>query len=149
MKSIIFVVCSLLSLSLINHWTFRIHFVHVLYFKLFFVYLEKTVKMNKVFTNRLKEKKYFIILLFRVKSGFDSENLKWLEQLFRQTVGDEMEIKRDDFNKILITKNVRYLFIIYYNTDIIWILRLSFINSCYIFFLLNILTKYTDMYGKK
>ncbi|XP_050436614.1 NADPH oxidase 5 isoform X2 [Adelges cooleyi] len=41
----------------------------------------------------------------RVKSGFDSENLMWLEQLFRQTVGDEMEIKRDDFNKILITKN--------------------------------------------
>lgn len=66
--------------------------------------------MNKVFTNRSKEKKNFIILLFRVKSGFDSENLKWLEQLFRQTVGDEMEIKRDDFNKILITKNVRYLF---------------------------------------
>jgi len=46
------------------------------------------------------------VLLFRVKSGFDSENLMWLEQLFRQTVGDEMEIKRDDFNKILITKNV-------------------------------------------
>ncbi|XP_050535187.1 NADPH oxidase 5 isoform X2 [Daktulosphaira vitifoliae] len=41
----------------------------------------------------------------RVRSGFDSENLKWLEQLFRQTVGNEMEIKRDDFNKILITKN--------------------------------------------
>lgn len=41
-----------------------------------------------------------------MKSGFDSENLMWLEQLFRQTVGNEMEIKRDDFNKILITKNV-------------------------------------------
>ncbi|VVC39275.1 Hypothetical protein CINCED_3A001760 [Cinara cedri] len=41
----------------------------------------------------------------RVKSGFDSENLMWLEQLFRQTVGNELEIKRDDFNKILITKN--------------------------------------------
>jgi hypothetical protein len=44
-----------------------------------------------------------------VKSGFDSENLMWLEQLFRQTVGNEMEIKRDDFNKILITKNVSLL----------------------------------------
>lgn len=44
-----------------------------------------------------------------MKSGFDSENLMWLEQLFRQTVGDEMEIKRDDFNKILITKNVSLL----------------------------------------
>lgn len=51
--------------------------------------------------------------MFRVKSGFDSENLMWLEQLFRQTVGDEMEIKRDDFNKILITKNVSYILIIY------------------------------------
>lgn len=68
------------------------------------------MKRNKLFTYRYKEKKYFVIILFRVKSGFDSENLKWLEQLFRQTVGDEMEIKRDDFNKILITKNVRYLF---------------------------------------
>jgi hypothetical protein len=47
-----------------------------------------------------------------MKSGFDSENLMWLEQLFRQTVGDEMEIKRDDFNKILITKNVSYILII-------------------------------------
>lgn len=35
----------------------------------------------------------------------------WLEQLFRQTVGDEMEIKRDDFNKILITKNVSFIFL--------------------------------------
>lgn len=55
-----------------------------------------------------KIKNYFTV--FRVKSGFDSENLMWLEQLFRQTVGDEMEIKRDDFNKILITKNVSPLF---------------------------------------
>lgn len=48
----------------------------------------------------------FVVIFFRVKSGFDRENLMWLEQLFRQTVGNEMEIKRDDFNKILITKNV-------------------------------------------
>lgn len=47
-----------------------------------------------------------------MKSGFDSENLMWLEQLFRQTVGDEKEIKRDDFNKILITKNVSLAFIL-------------------------------------
>lgn len=51
----------------------------------------------------------FIVILFRVKSGFDRENLMWLEQLFRQTVGNEMEIKRDDFNKILITKNVSFI----------------------------------------
>ncbi|KAI5708571.1 hypothetical protein M8J77_025234 [Diaphorina citri] len=41
----------------------------------------------------------------RPRSGFDKGNLEWLEQLFRQTVGDEKEICRDDFKKILITKN--------------------------------------------
>lgn len=56
-----------------------------------------------------KKKKMNLLIMFRVKSGFDSENLMWLEQLFRQTVGNEMEIKRDDFNKILITKNVSYI----------------------------------------
>nr|XP_018898413.1 PREDICTED: NADPH oxidase 5 [Bemisia tabaci]XP_018898414.1 PREDICTED: NADPH oxidase 5 [Bemisia tabaci] len=41
----------------------------------------------------------------RPRSGFDKSNLDWLEQLFRQTVGSEREIRRDDFKKILITKN--------------------------------------------
>ncbi|KAL1130042.1 hypothetical protein AAG570_012985 [Ranatra chinensis] len=41
----------------------------------------------------------------RKRSGFDKSNLEWLEQLFRQTVGNEKEIRRDDFKKILITKN--------------------------------------------
>ncbi|CAH1394266.1 unnamed protein product, partial [Nezara viridula] len=41
----------------------------------------------------------------RKRSGFDKGNLEWLEQLFRQTVGNEKEIRRDDFKKILITKN--------------------------------------------
>jgi hypothetical protein len=30
-----------------------------------------------------------------------------LEQLFRQTVGNEKEIRREDFKKIVISKNVR------------------------------------------
>ncbi|BES91416.1 NADHypothetical protein oxidase [Nesidiocoris tenuis] len=41
----------------------------------------------------------------RKRTGFDKSNLEWLEQLFRQTVGNEKEIRRDDFKKILITKN--------------------------------------------
>ena len=43
---------------------------------------------------------------FRIRTGFDEDSLEWLEQLFRQTVGNEKEIRRDDFKKILITKNV-------------------------------------------
>uniref|UniRef100_A0A1B6DLA4 NAD(P)H oxidase (H(2)O(2)-forming) n=1 Tax=Clastoptera arizonana TaxID=38151 RepID=A0A1B6DLA4_9HEMI len=41
----------------------------------------------------------------RPRSGFDKKNLEWLEQLFRQTVGNEKEIKKEDFKKICITKN--------------------------------------------
>ena len=45
----------------------------------------------------------------RIRTGFDEDSLEWLEQLFRQTVGNEKEIRRDDFKKILITKNVSLL----------------------------------------
>ncbi|GLH10501.1 Dual oxidase [Gryllus bimaculatus] len=41
----------------------------------------------------------------RPRSGFDKGSLEWLEQLFRQTVGDEREIRRDDFKKIVMSKN--------------------------------------------
>lgn len=48
----------------------------------------------------------------RKRTGFDKESLECLEQLFRQTVGNEKEIRRDDFKKILITKNVSILGVI-------------------------------------
>ncbi|PSN47090.1 hypothetical protein C0J52_23521 [Blattella germanica] len=41
----------------------------------------------------------------RPRCGIDKGNLEWLEQLFRQTVGNEKEIRRDDFKKIVISKN--------------------------------------------
>ncbi|KAF4525979.1 hypothetical protein B566_EDAN000769 [Ephemera danica] len=42
----------------------------------------------------------------RPRSGFDAANLEWLEKLFRQTTaGDQNEIRRDDFKKIVISKN--------------------------------------------
>lgn len=46
------------------------------------------------------------IFICRIRNGFDKDSLEWLEQLFRQTVGNEKEIRRDDFKKILISKNV-------------------------------------------
>ncbi|XP_050305865.1 NADPH oxidase 5 [Anthonomus grandis grandis] len=41
----------------------------------------------------------------RPRTGIDQQNLARLEQLFRQTVGTEKEIKKDDFNKIVNSKN--------------------------------------------
>ncbi|XP_063222700.1 NADPH oxidase 5 [Bacillus rossius redtenbacheri] len=41
----------------------------------------------------------------RPRSGIDKSNLEWLEQLFRQTVGDQKEIRLEDFKKIVISKN--------------------------------------------
>lgn len=43
----------------------------------------------------------------RPKTGFDKTSLEKLEQLFRKTVGEGKEIKRDDFKKIVTSKNVR------------------------------------------
>lgn len=42
----------------------------------------------------------------RPKTGFDNASLEKLEQLFRKTVGEGKEIKRDDFKKICHSKNV-------------------------------------------
>ncbi|XP_044745460.1 NADPH oxidase 5 isoform X2 [Coccinella septempunctata] len=41
----------------------------------------------------------------RPRSGFDQGSLERLEKLFRQTVGNEKEIKIEDFKKIVISKN--------------------------------------------
>lgn len=43
----------------------------------------------------------------RPKTGFDKTSLEKLEQLFKKTVGEGKEIKRDDFKQIVISKNVR------------------------------------------
>ncbi|CAH0550474.1 unnamed protein product [Brassicogethes aeneus] len=41
----------------------------------------------------------------RPRTGFDKGSLERLEQLFRQTVGNEKEIRREDFKKIATSKN--------------------------------------------
>lgn len=48
--------------------------------------------------------------LFRPRTGFDKSSLERLEQLFRKTVGNEREIRREDFKKIVTSKNVRITF---------------------------------------
>lgn len=42
----------------------------------------------------------------RPLAGFDKRSLEWLEKLFKQTVGNEKEIRREEFNKIVTSKNV-------------------------------------------
>ncbi|KAF5271691.1 hypothetical protein FQA39_LY08014 [Lamprigera yunnana] len=44
----------------------------------------------------------------RPRTGFDKGSLQCLEQLFRQTVGNEKEIRREEFEKIVVSKNVKY-----------------------------------------
>ncbi|KAL4709502.1 hypothetical protein ACJJTC_007233 [Scirpophaga incertulas] len=41
----------------------------------------------------------------RPRVGFDKHSVDQLEQLFRQTVGDQREITREQFRKILVSKN--------------------------------------------
>ncbi|XP_044590115.1 NADPH oxidase 5 isoform X1 [Cotesia glomerata] len=41
----------------------------------------------------------------RSPAGFDKSNLEWLEKIFKQTVGNEREIRREEFKKIVISKN--------------------------------------------
>ena len=41
------------------------------------------------------------------RSELTSENLKWLENVFRRTVGDNGEIRLRDFKNIVHSKNVR------------------------------------------
>ncbi|XP_066588886.1 NADPH oxidase 5 [Prorops nasuta] len=41
----------------------------------------------------------------RSRAGFDKDNLQWLEQIFKQTVGNEREIRREEFQKIVTSKN--------------------------------------------
>jgi len=42
----------------------------------------------------------------RPRTGFDKSSLARLEQVFRTTVGNEQEIRREEFQKIVTSKNV-------------------------------------------
>lgn len=49
-----------------------------------------------------------VFFFHRPRTGFDKSSLERLEQLFRKTVGNEKEIRREDFKKIVTSKNVRF-----------------------------------------
>lgn len=53
---------------------------------------------------------------FRSRVGFDKGNLEWLEKIFKQTVGNEREIRREEFKTIVISKNVskKYMHVFYF-----------------------------------
>ena len=46
------------------------------------------------------------------------ENLKWLENVFRRTVGENGEIRLQDFKNIVHSKNVSYLAILVFSLPI-------------------------------
>ena len=62
------------------------------------------------FTHNLSN---FVVFLFLAlfpsgspRTGFDKSSLERLEQLFIKTVGNEKEIRREEFKKIVTSKNV-------------------------------------------
>ena len=67
-----------------------------------------TVKLKDVVTE-LEENlpnKIVIFFSFSPRTEMTEENLKWLENVFRRTVGDNGEIRLQDFKNIVHSKNV-------------------------------------------
>ena len=50
----------------------------------------------------------YLPLLCSPRSELTSENLKWLENVFRRTVGENGEIRLKDFKNIVHSKNVSH-----------------------------------------
>ncbi|KXJ73826.1 hypothetical protein RP20_CCG014936 [Aedes albopictus] len=46
-----------------------------------------------------------MVVAWRPRTGFDKISLERLEQLFIKTVGNEKEIRREEFKKIVTSKN--------------------------------------------
>lgn len=75
-----------------------------------------TLSLNNIFSLSLHVffstvAEYWIkkpINICRTRTGFDKGSLERLELLFRKTVGNEKEIRREDFKKIVTSKNVRF-----------------------------------------
>ena len=56
--------------------------------------------------------KIFYFYFFSPRTEMTEENLKWLENVFRRTVGDNGEIRLQDFKNIVHSKNVSNTYII-------------------------------------
>lgn len=75
-----------------------------------FKYSIKKPHVTKSVTKQLFGCFIFLLLhLYRPRTGFDKSSLERLELLFRKTVGNEKEIRREDFKKIVTSKNVSKL----------------------------------------
>ena len=48
------------------------------------------------------------LFIFSPRTEMTAENLRWLENVFRRTVGENGEIRLQDFKNIVHSKNVRY-----------------------------------------
>ena len=55
----------------------------------------------------------FYFYFFSPRTEMTEENLKWLENVFRRTVGDNGEIRLQDFKNIVHSKNVSIIKPIY------------------------------------
>ena len=56
--------------------------------------------------------KTFLNFLFSPRTEMTEENLKWLENVFRRTVGENGEIRLQDFKNIVHSKNVSIIFFV-------------------------------------
>lgn len=65
-----------------------------------------------------------MLSIFRSRPELDEQHLEWLEKIFKQTVGNEREIRREEFKKIVSSKNVSRVDL-EYQRGAIHILRLS------------------------
>lgn len=66
------------------------------------------------------------IILFSPRTEMTAENLRWLENVFRRTVGENGEIRLQDFKNIVHSKNVSHFF---QCTTFLWV-TLSCIYLC-------------------
>lgn len=65
---------------------------------------------------------HILVLLkysYRSSSRLTTENIRCLEKLFRENVGDGNEIRKEDFKRIIQTKNVSFR--ILHNCSVSWI----------------------------
>ena len=49
----------------------------------------------------------YVLFIFSPRTEMTAENLRWLENVFRRTVGENGEIRLQDFKNIVHSKNVR------------------------------------------
>jgi len=72
----------------------------------------------------------------RPRAGFDKRSLEWLENIFKQTVGNKGEICREEFKTIVTSKNVgrRHKYFSSLKREILIFLNIIFLELVIFFF---------------